>query len=62
MPNIENQTETLPQSGENNSNARKDYNYIRHKAKEMRNSGAKWRDIKLELKIKSNGHLANLLK
>jgi len=50
------------QKGQNNFNARPDYIQVRQKARELRRIGWTYSDIKKELRIKSNGHLRNLIK
>jgi hypothetical protein len=50
------------QKGINNNNARPDYYEIRVKAKNMRILGFSLSKIRIELGIKSNGHLVKLLK
>lgn len=49
------------QSGANNGNARKDYDEIKIKVKELRQSGKTYSQIKGLLGIKSNGHLRKLI-
>lgn len=50
------------QRGVNNNNARPDYLIIKHEVKRLRALRLTFTEIKLRLKIKSNGHLVQLLK